>query len=32
MYEFRGCYCLSNNLAFIPSQVTKIMRKNNFEI
>ena len=22
MYEFRDCYCLSNNLTFIPSQVT----------
>ena len=22
MYEFRDCYCLCNNLTFIPSQIT----------
>ena len=32
MYEFRSCYYLSNNLPFIPSQITASSRKNNFEI
>ena len=32
MYEFHGCYCLSNNLTFIPSQITAEIRENNFKI
>ena len=32
MYEYPDFYCLSNNLTFIPSQITTALRKNNFEI
>ena len=30
MYEFCGCYCLSNKLTFIPSQITADNGKEQF--